>query len=192
MKSIIDTILGDREIPDDIRNKVQSSIQVKHVAKGEILLRENEKATHSFYVQKGLLRSYVIDKKGKEHIFSFAPEDWLISDMASQVQNTPSRLFIDAIEDSDIEIFDRTNFEKLGLMSSNTSSAGIKKLLRRVSVLQDRIIMLISATALERYQDFEKTYPNLIQRVPQKMIASYLGITPEALSKVRGEYARKK
>ena len=192
MKSILDVITGNEKVSDDIMDKARASIHVKNVTKGEILLRENERANHSFYVQKGLLRSYIIDDKGKEHIFSFAPEDWLISDMASQVQNIPSRLFIDAIEDSQIEVFDRSNFEKLGLMSSNTSSAGIKKLLGRVSALQDRIIMLISATALERYQDFEKTYPNLIQRVPQKMIASYLGITPEALSKVRGEYARKK
>jgi len=192
MKSILDNIISNTKIPDDMIDKARSSIQVKHVAKGEILLRENEKATRSFYVQKGLLRSYVIDKKGKEHIFSFAPEDWIVSDMASQMQHTPSRLFIDALEDSEIEIFDRTIFEKLGIVSVNGSAFGVQRLLKRISTLQDRIIMLISATALERYQDFEKTYPNIIQRVPQKMIASYLGITPEALSKIRGEYARKK
>ncbi len=192
MKSIIDTIIGNEKVSDDIMEKLRSHVQVKRVAKGDILLRENEKASRSFYVQKGLLRSYVIDKKGKEHIFSFAPEDWVISDIASQMQHTPSRLFIDAIEDSEIEIFDRYVFEKSALISINPSSANVQKLFRRISAMQDRIIMLISATALERYQDFEKTYPNIIQRVPQKMIASYLGITPEALSKIRGEYARNK
>ena len=70
-------------------------------------------------------------------------------------------------------------------MQKNTF--GIEKLLKRVAVLQKRIIMLMSATAWERYQDFIETYPNIVQRVPQKMIASYLGITPEALSKIRGE-----
>ena len=192
MKSIIDNIISGATIPDSLIDKVRATIQVKEVAKGEILLREGETATHSFYVQNGLLRSYVIDNKGKEHIFSFAPEDWIISDIASQMQHTPSRLFIDALEDSEIEIFDRTIFEKLGIVSPNGSAFGVQRLFRRISTLQDRIIMLISATALERYQDFEKTYPNIIQRVPQKMIASYLGITPEALSKIRGEYARKK
>jgi len=192
MKSILDNIIGHGKVPDDIIEKARSTIQVKQVAKGEILLRENEKATRSFYVRKGLLRSYIIDNKGKEHIFSFAPEDWIVSDIASQMQNTPSRLFIDALEDSEIEVFDRSVFEELGVVSANGSSAGVQRLLRRISVLQDRIIMLISAPAIERYQEFENTYPDIIQRVTQKMIASYLGITPEALSKIRGEYARKK
>ena len=68
----------------------------------------------------------------------------------------------------------------------------VKKLIKRLEVLQNRIIQLMSATAIERYEDFIRTYPNLSQRIPQKMIASYLGVTPEALSKVKGERIVKK
>jgi CRP-like cAMP-binding protein len=69
---------------------------------------------------------------------------------------------------------------------------GISRLMKRISVLQRRVIMLMSATALQRYNDFLEMYPNIVQRVPQKMIASYLGITPEALSKIRGQLAKPK
>jgi CRP-like cAMP-binding protein len=122
----------------------------------------------------------------------FAPEDWIISDTPYEISHTKSQLFIDAIEDSEIEIIDNKLFEKLVTDSTHSNPIGLNKLLKRISVLQKRIILLMSASALERYQDFVATYPNIVQRVPQKMIASYLGITPEALSKIRSDFAKQK
>lgn len=145
------------------------------VKKGDILQRSGDLNSKIYIVKSGLLRSYTIDHKGKEHIFIFAPEDWTIAD--SNLSQVSSSLFIDALEDSEISILEKdinADFDHI-------------KLLKRMSVLQDRVIMLMSATAIERYEHFEKTYPQILQRVPQKMIASYLGITPEALSKVKGE-----
>lgn len=110
----------------------------------------------------------------------FAPEGWTIADNISKEE--PSDLFIDALEDSEVHVFekdDHGNFDSL-------------KLIRRISVLQKRVIMLMSASGIERYEHFVETYPDIVQRVPQKMIASYLGITPEALSKIRGEQAKRK
>jgi len=116
----------------------------------------------------------VIDEKGKEHIFLFASENWIMTD--SVARNKPCQLFIDAIEDSEVFSFEKGNEDKIE----------IQKILNRLEALQNRVIMMISSTALERYEHFIKTYPKIIQRVPQRMIASYLGITPEALSKVKG------
>ncbi|MEN8928899.1 MAG: Crp/Fnr family transcriptional regulator [Flavobacteriales bacterium] len=145
------------------------------IKKGEIIQRKGDQRTKIYSVVAGLLRSYSIDEKGREHIFLFAPENWVIADSNSATE--PAELFIDALEDSEIVIK-----EKSELVDNHT-----EKLLKRVAVLQKRVIMLMSASAIERYEHFVSTYPEVVQRVPQKMIASYLGITPEALSKVKKE-----
>ena len=147
--------------------------------KGQILQRAQELNSKVYQVESGLLRSYSIDENGKEHIFMFAPEQWLIGDGVPK--GKPCQLFIAAIEDSVVIPIDR---ESPLLLDPN-------KLIRRVEVLQNRIITLMSASAIERYQDFIAAYPNIVQRVPQKLIASYLGITPEALSTVKRKHMKK-
>ena len=149
------------------------------VKKGNILQRNGDLNTKVYFIEEGLLRSYYIDDKGKEHIFMFAPEKWVMTDNVSP--DEPAELFIDAIEDSTIVVREKVF----------TNPSILPKLVKRVSVLQKRIILLMSATAIERYEHFIETYPQIVQRVPQKMIASYLGITPEALSKVKGEQSKK-
>ncbi len=160
--------------------KISFPMKIIEVKKGQILQRKGNLNSKIYHVKSGLLRSYSIDAKGKEHIFMFAPEEWIIADNVPN--DEPCSLFIDAIEDSIIGVSEK-DFD---------GEFNAKKLIRRLSVLQNRIIMLMSASALERYEHFVETYPQIIQRVPQKMIASYLGVTPEALSKVRGQQIRKK
>jgi len=143
------------------------------IKKGQLIQRRGELKSKVYQVEAGLLRSYAISDKGKEHIYMFAPEGWIIADNVSPEQ--PCELFIDAIEDSIVLQRDKNQHEEFD----------VPKLLKRISVLQKRVIMLMCASALERYRHFETTYPQIVQRVPQKMIASYLGITPEALSTIR-------
>jgi len=147
------------------------------VKKGEILQHSGELNSKVYYVVSGLLRSYSIDPKGKEHIFMFAPEDWMIADGVTV--DGPMESFIDALEDSEVIQQDKKDM--------GDSSHQFDKLIKRMHVLQKRIIMLMSATAIERYEYFVEVYPAITQRVPQKMIASYLGITPEALSTVKSQ-----
>lgn len=149
------------------------------VKKGEVLQRSGELNTKVFHVQSGLLRSYCLDYKGREHIFMFAPEGWTIGDATPAEQ--PSDLYIDALEDAEVIILPKD------IERENHNAAA---LIKRLYVLQKRVIMLMSSPAIERYEHFIKTYPDVTQRVSQKMIASYLGITPEALSKVKN--ARRK
>jgi len=151
------------------------------VKKGTIIQGRGELNTKVYFVKSGLLRSYFIDPKGKEHIFLFAPEGWVIGD--SIPPEVPSELFIDAIEDSHVVILEKD-------ISREGKNAG--PLIKRLRVLQKRVIMLMSSSAIERYEHFAETYPQILQRVPQKMIASYLGITPEALSKIKGDRRRSK
>lgn len=149
------------------------------VNKGQILQSKGDLNTKVYLVQSGLLRSYSIDEKGKEHIYMFAPENWIIGDSVSP--ESPCDLFIDAVEDSVV----------IQTVKDAVPVTDTKKLIKRLEVLQRRIIMLMSAPAIERYEHFIQTYPDIVQRVPQKMIASYLGITPQALSTLRAEIARK-
>lgn len=159
---------------------------LKKFKKKEILQMEGVVSKNAFYVKKGLIRSYSVDEKGKEHIFMFGAEDWIIADLESNVFNKPSELCIETIEDSEIFIFTIDDFN-YSESSKEKLQKNSKLLARRIGSLQRRVIQLMSSSAKERYQMFLETYPLLPNRVPQKMIASYLGITPEALSKIRGE-----
>ncbi len=159
----------------------------KPVNKGTILQREGDTHLKSYVVVKGLLRSYIIDAKGKEHIYMFGPEDWIVGDLQAAFIQGPTKLFVDALEDSEI-----IELEPTKEITDEMARTGLEKAIRRVGTLQNRVLMLMSATAWERYQFFLEEYPDLYNRVPQKMIASYLGITPQALSRIRSEWAKSK
>jgi CRP-like cAMP-binding protein len=165
--------------------------KITRLKKGDILQRTGELNSKAFFVKIGLLRSYTIDDKGKVHIFMFAPESWIVADFESQELEQPAELFIDAIEDSEIVVLDRKLLTESDLNTIQVKR-NVKLLSRRIGILQRRIIMLMSASAKERYDFFLDAYPELPNRIPQKMIASYLGITPQALSTIRGKIARKK
>ncbi len=153
-------------------------------SKGEILQRKGDANPQTYYVKKGLLRSYIIDSKGKEHIFMFAPENWIVADIESLEFDQPAELFIDCIQDSEIITFDR-DAALQGEINKELIGHNLKLLYRRMGILQRRIIMQMSSPAIDRYEYFLETYPELPNRIPQHMIASYLGITPQALSTIR-------
>ncbi|MEM6717949.1 MAG: Crp/Fnr family transcriptional regulator [Bacteroidota bacterium] len=150
-----------------------TTIQVK---KGAIIQQAGALNSKIYFVKQGLLRGYTIDQKGKEHIFIFAPENWTIAD--SNPPEIHCELFIDALEDSTIIIIPK---------DEEAEKENVKPILKRLAVLQKRVIMLMSYSAKERYEHFIETYPNILKRVPQKMIASYLGITPQALSTIKNQ-----
>lgn len=165
---------------------VDTEAVTKTIKKKEILQKQGIVSKNAFYVKKGLIRSYSIDEKGKEHIFMFGSEGWIIADLESNVFNRPTELYIDCIEDGEIVSFslEYFNSENLSIEKLRKNS---KLLTRRIGSLQRRVIQLMSSSAKERYKIFLEIYPHIPKRIPQKMIASYLGITPEALSKIRGQ-----
>lgn len=119
----------------------------------------------------------------------FAPEGWTVGDFVLDSQRKAG-LFVDAIEDSEVEVLDTALMENILQLKPELSVGALRMFRNRISVLQRRVIMLMSPTAAERYEDFVTAYPSIVQLVPQRMIASYLGVTPEALSKIRGEIAK--
>ncbi len=171
----------------------QLSLPLKQMRyeKGSILLKKGAICNHSFFVEKGLLRSYMLDESGKEHVIQFAPENWFIVDRSSVYFNDPSESYIEAIEDTEVVLIGEDFICKANETSSVFRRFNDKLLHNHIRQMQKRINLLLGATAEKRYLSFIEMYPDLLMRVPQWMIASYLGITPESLSRVRKELAHK-
>lgn len=179
------------EIPKEAVATCSSFYTLKKVNKNEYLLHEGEICTDTFFVEKGLLRMYSLDRNGKEHIIQFAPENWLISDRSSLNFNQKSKFYIEAVEDSEVFILSNDFFTNLVDEFPQTAEHNDLLLQKHIRNLQNRVNSLLADTAEERYMSFIKMYPDILLRVPQWMVASYLGITPESLSRVRKELARK-
>jgi CRP/FNR family transcriptional regulator, anaerobic regulatory protein len=159
--------------------------------KGSFLQRAGEEPRYGAFVARGCLRSYVIDEKGKEHVVQFAPENWWVGDLSVLARGGISMYFIDAIEDSEVLLNDREG-HRMMLERIPGAAAGFQRSLQRQAVEKDRrLISSHSASAEERYLAFLKKYPSIALRVPQHMIASYLGISPETLSRVRKAVSKK-
>ena len=179
------------EIPKEAVETCSNFCMLKKVAKNEFLLQEGEICTDTFFVEKGLLRMYSLDRNGKEHIIQFAPENWLISDRSSLNFNQKSKFYIEAVEDSEVFILSKDFFINMIEKFPQTAENNDLLLQKHIRNLQNRVNSLLADTAEERYMSFIKMYPDILLRVPQWMVASYLGITPESLSRVRKELARK-
>lgn len=164
----------------NLRLLALNNVKIKFVKKGEFIQREGDVDTFAYEVKSGLIRSYTIDRKGREHIFMFGPEGWVVAD--STESGVAAELFIDAVEDSVVAVIEKDVV---------LAREHVDKLIKRLSVLQTRVLMLMGTPAIERFDHFQRTYPDIMQRVPQRMVASYLGITPEALSKAKAEQAAK-
>lgn len=189
---VISSYLSDvLKVPREAVSGCSRHYVKQHLRKGDFLLREGEVCHGTYFVEKGLLRMYSLDKNGKEHIIQFAPESWLISDRSSQFFNEKSRYYIDAVEDSEVLFLTNEFFTELHKRFPETVQSNDLLLQKHIRNIQQRVNSLLAETAEERYLNFIKMYPNLMLRLPQWMVASYLGITPESLSRVRKELARK-
>jgi CRP-like cAMP-binding protein len=178
-------------LTDEELQKLPYVPKCRQLKKGQSLIDKGEVCKDIFFVEKGLLKQFTIDDQGKEHILHFAPESWIVSDRSSSYFNQSGEYFIDAIEDSEVIVMDETFINAASEISKTYRENNHRALHNHVRNLQRRINLLLSATAETRYLEFVKVYPNLLLRVPQWMIASYLGVTPESLSRVRKDLTKR-
>ncbi len=157
----------------------------KKLRKKQYLLQEGDICDHFAFVSKGILRLYSIDPKGSENIIQFAPEEWWISDRESIVSRNPSKYNIDALEDSELLLITPKNHRELASRVKVFDELQENLNQRHIAAHQKRIHAAISYSAEEKYLEFVDTYPQIVSRVPQHMIASYLGMSPETLSRIR-------
>ena len=168
-----------------------SKTETKQYKAKTIILNAGEVCKHSYFVNSGLLRSFTINDNIVEHVLSFACEGWWIGDMYSLLSQKPGNLFVEVMEDSEVVLLSKENQEKL--------YTEIPKLERFFRILtenslvanQERLMDNLSLTAEERFEKFCKKYPTLIQKVSQKQIAAYIGVTPEFLSKMKARMLKK-
>ncbi|MBI4429872.1 MAG: Crp/Fnr family transcriptional regulator [Ignavibacteriales bacterium] len=163
----------------------------KKLRKKQFFLQEGDVCKHLAFVNEGCLREYSVDHKGEEHIIQFAIKDWWISDLNSYLSGAVSTHNIDAMQESEILVLEKEARDKM-LEAVPKMERFFRLLLEANHVATHRRINeSLSASAEERYLRFLKTYPALVEQIPQGQIASYLGITPQSLSRIRKELSQK-
>ncbi len=161
----------------------------KKLRKRQYFLQEGDICRYQAFVEKGLLRSYTVNEKGSEHILQFASEGWWMADLSSYLTNEPSFLNIDALEDAQLLLISKSSWEEA--MKKIPSLEHYFRIIiqNHLVATQKRLLQSLAETAEEKYNRYVETYPECLQRMPQHMIASYLGITRETLSRVRKHLA---
>lgn len=153
--------------------------------KKSLVIRADEYISHQYFVVSGCLRSFLMDDNQREHTAQFAIENWWVSDFTAYFTGSKSILFVECIEDCELLAIHKSSLDKLYACVPSLEYFFRKKLEKALVALQKRIIANLYKTAEERYHDFLINYPNIEQRVRNYQIASYLGITPESLSRIR-------
>ena len=158
--------------------------------KGDFLTRPEEYCYKTLFVERRLLKQYIIGGEGKEHILHFAPENWILNDR-SDVYFKSTGYFIEALEDTEVYIMNEDFIQSASEISPSYRNHTHHSLHDHICAMQKRVAQLLADSAEKRYLEFVTNYPTIYRRVPQKMIASYLGITPEGLSRIRKVLSRK-
>ena|ERR1700759_1549863 len=176
---------------EDETDIIQSYFTPKKFRKRQYFLQEGEVCKHTAFIVKGAMRKYRVDDKGEEHVLRLYLENWWATDRESEMKKVPSGYFIDALEETDCLIATQADVRYLV-----DSIPVMKKWVRTVDdkfaiATQRRIEAAISLSAEKRYYDLEKTYPVFLQRFPQHIIASYLGINRETLSRIRARCVKR-
>ncbi|MDD3004219.1 Crp/Fnr family transcriptional regulator [Flavobacterium sp.] len=165
--------------------------QLKHYKAKTILLHSGEICIESYFILKGILRSYTVDENGVEHVVSFACSEWWMADIYSFLSQRPGQLFIEVNEDAEVLCLTKENQEQLYVE--------VPKMERYFRILienslianQQRLINNLTFTAEARYDKFSKKFRDILPYLPQKQIASYIGVTPEFFSKMKSRMLRK-
>lgn len=165
-------------------------LKPKKLKKRQFLLQTGDVCRHISFINKGCLRTFYIDKRGEERILHFGIEERWTGDLASYISRAPSECLIESLEPCELIQIERDEMEELFLRVPKIEKY-YRHVIQNIFIqAQKRIISTIGKTARERYEEFVTTFPNLEQRVPQYMIAGYLGFTPEFMSKIRKEFRK--
>ncbi|MBL7922420.1 MAG: Crp/Fnr family transcriptional regulator [Bacteroidia bacterium] len=164
-----------------------SLLDSKYIKAKHFLLKAGEVCKESAFVTSGCLRGYTVDKEGVEHILSFAPKDWWMGDMYSMLSQKPGNLNIEALVDTEVIVLSKKNQEKLYEKVPKFERFFRIIVEKSLVAFQQRLMDNLSLTAQERYLKFCTTYPAIINTIPQKQVAAYIGVTPEFLSKLKAK-----
>jgi CRP-like cAMP-binding protein len=170
---------------EDEKARIQEKFRPKKLRKKQYFLQEGDVCKYAGFIVRGAIRMFSVDENGHEHILRFGLEEWWAADDESFIRLTPSHYYIEAVED--VEMLLITNEQILHLTHTIPTFAAMLEFNNRRAAIahHKRVHAFISLTAEERYEDLRKTYPEFLIRFPQGMVASYLGISGETLSRIR-------
>ncbi|HEY8957265.1 Crp/Fnr family transcriptional regulator [Chitinophaga sp.] len=176
-------------IADGEKDIIRSAFELKRLSKKQYFSEEGKVCLYTGFILKGAFRQYSVDDSGMEHILQLAIENWWIVDRQSYINQTPSAYFIEAWEDAEVLILPRAKLDVI------LTIPAIQSMFWQMSennhiAFQKRVDDTISLNAVKRYENFERLYPQIVQRFPQHQIASYLGIARETLSRIRRPSSR--
>jgi CRP-like cAMP-binding protein len=189
---IIDSITRHIPLSADEQQHFLSLLQPRNYKRKELILQSGQVCKYSTFVTKGCLRGFTIDANGAEHVISFAPVGWWIADMYSLLTQKPGMLNIEAADDAEVLLLSKLNQEKL--YRDIPQFERFFRIITENSLVayQQRTIDSLSLSAEERYDHFCRRYPSLIHSLPKKLIASYIGVTPEFFSRMQARLLKQK
>jgi CRP-like cAMP-binding protein len=189
LRPMHDTLLRFMGVPlgEDQVALIRSLFVPRSLERGRFFQRAGQVPTRGAFVVRGLFRTYVIDERGREQILAFSPEDAWVGDLQSATTSAPTPYFVEALEPSDVLTIDLPSVERM-LAAIPAAADGFRKDIQRALAARDRrLLSSLHSTATERYAAFVERRPALAARVPLHMLASYLGIAPETLSRIRAK-----
>jgi len=188
---IIDSITRHIHLSAEEKNHFITLLQPKVYKRKQFILEEGQICKNSIFVTQGCLRGFTVDQSGFEHVLNFAPAGWWIADMYSLLTQKPGILNIEPLEDTEVLLLSKVRQEKLYLEIPQFER--FFRIITENSLVayQQRLIDNLSLTAEERYHNFCKRYPTLINTLPKKHIASYIGVTPEFFSRMQHRMVKK-
>ena len=189
-KSLINYFENILPLNEEEKSIVEEAFKERRVKRRQFILQEGDICKHHTFVVEGCFRMYMVDEKGKDHNLQFAIENWWIADIGSFYSEEPSRLYIEALENS--IVLQLKKEDQIKLFDDNPTFNRIFRVLteRALVSAQRRILQNISSTAEERYLDFLKRYPHFFNRISNVQIASYLGVTPQFFSSLKKKLGR--
>lgn len=170
---------------------IKTCLIPKKLRKKQYLLQEGDVCKSFAFIEKGALKAYSLDHNGNEHIIQFGLEGWIIADLYSFLTGEPATYNIDAIEDAELVLVSKSAHEELLQKLPKYETFTRLNITGAYIAMQKRITSIISSPLEERYANFTALYPDIVQRVPQHMIAAYMGLTPETLSRIRRRISSK-
>jgi len=191
LKELIKKIKNTRDFSQAAEDYLFSISKVKKFSKGDVLIRQGQRVDKVYFVTEGCLRSYCVDKNGKEHTLQFAIKDWWISDYIAIHDNELATLTIECLKESGAIEFNTKELDNMFTLFPEFESFQRYILERHMVSLHKRILNQLQLTAAERYDLFLEKYPDIEQYTRNYHIASFLGVTQESLSRIRVEKAKK-
>lgn len=174
------------KLTPELKIDILNSFETKHYKKKTIIFSPGNVYTHHYFIEKGIVRLQLIDQQGKEINILFAREYQLIGDLKTPKATS---FYLETIENSTISSITESNFQNLIHKFDAIQPFNLNSYLRSSYIhIQNRLVSILSKSAEENYLNFRETYPDLIQRIPQYLIAGYIGISPEYLSKLRAKF----